>query len=255
MEAVPTKRLIAQAIRSARDGNVREYLAKSAASASPVNERTLRNGFKMMTTRAPGPGSPLEADRLCRELNGYYRTRYSISKLTSLVPIICDAIHSRDWWQNPPPGICDASTPALEEIASIVPLVLSSASATGLDRPYSLVTKFLHFSFPNSFGIYDAQAAASIQTWSYFSFPLGDPDGLRFSMAHMSNPTGNGYHAIMGFYRLCWEHATAAQLLDLQSAAQALTLEIGAPVSPLYIIDNLIWNANGDPRLLGLLPT
>ena len=155
--------------------------------------------------------------------------------------------------RNAPCRVSDASDSEMDETTSIVPIVLREASAAGLDRPYSLVTKFLHFCFPDSFGIYDAQAANSIQTWNYFSFALDDSVGLKFNSTHMSNPTGNGYRAIMDFYRLCWEHATKEQLADLETAAQALALEIDAPVSPLYVIDNLIWNANGDPRLLGLL--
>lgn len=253
MDIVPTRNLVAQAIESARNGRVRNYLVGSAKSASLTNELTLRIGFQNMMTAASEPGPLLDAHRLCRDLNGYYRTRYSITKLASLVPIICDAISSRNWWKNGTPKVSDISESDFDIVSSIVPTILDEASKAGLDRPYSLTTKFLHFCFPESFGIYDAQAANSIQTWGYFSFSTDDPASSKFYCDQMSNPNGQGYCAIIDFYRLCWKLATDEQLIDLENAAQALTQEIGAPVSSLYIIDNFLWHMKGDPRLLGLL--
>ena len=253
MDIIPTRNLVAQAIESARNGKVRDYLVGSAKSAALTNELTLRIGFQNMMTAVSESNSPSDAHRLCRDLNGYYKTRYSIIKLTSLVPIICDAITSRNWWRNGPPKVCDISGSELDMITSVVPIILNETRAAGLNRPYSLTTKFLHFCFPDSFGIYDGQAANSIQVWSYFSFSPDDSASHKFQWDYMSNPTGKGYHAIMDFYKLCWEHATREQLADLENAAEALTQEIGAPVSPIYIINNLIWHTDGDPRLLGLL--
>lgn len=253
MDIIPTRNLVAQATESARKGKVRDYLVGSAKSAALTNEFTLRTGFQNMMTVTSESGSLSVAYRLCRDLNGFYRTRYSITKLTSLVPIICDAISSRNWWKNDPPKVRDLSGSEFDMVSSIVPTILDEASKASLDRPYSLTTKFLHFCFPDSFGIYDAQAANSIQTWSYFSFSPDDSAGSKFYYNQMSNPTGKGYCAIMDFYRLCWEYATNDQLIDLENAARTLTQEIGAPVSSLYVIDNFIWHMKGDPRLLGLL--
>lgn len=253
VNASPTIRLIDRAIESARYGSVREYLVQSANSASAVNERTLRNGFSDLRNKASRSHALLEAHEMMRALNGYYRTRYAIGKLEALVPIVYETISHRDWWHDGPPDIAHASTSDIEGLRSIVPAVLRDAEKAQLNRPYSLVTKFLHFCFPNSFGIYDAQAANSIQTWGFFVFDLDDPAGKKFAQGQIADPNGRGYGAIIEFYRFCWEYATEEQITNLELAAQELSSEIHAPVSPTYIIDNLIWHSNGDPRILGLL--
>lgn len=253
MNLAPTERLIDQAIKAAKHGRVRRYLADSAGSVKPVNERTLRNHFAVFTSRAQKLDVCTQAYGLMRSLNGLYRTRYSIEKISSLSPLIYAAIRDRHWWRKPPARIADASESEVQETISIVPAILKETAEANLDRPYSLVTKFLHFSFPDTFGIYDARAASSIQTWAYFSFPLSNDEWKQFACGAIANPDGSGYGAVLEFYRLCWACAGDKRLADLSLAAQELSRDIEAPVSPLYVIDNLLWHSSGDPRALGLL--
>lgn len=253
MNTTPTTLLLQRAIESACDGSVKQYLVNSSKSSSQINERTLRNGFSDLRSQASRSSALPHAFEMIRQLNGYYRTRYAIEKLRALTPMIYSAIEARNWWRSGPPNIADAAPSDIDSLASVVPSILHDAEKDGLDRPYSLITKFLHFSFQDSFGIYDAQAANSIQTWGYFTFELGNPEGKAFLWGGIANVNGNGYRAIIDFYRILWLHGSEEQLRRLELAAHDLTLEIQAPVSSTYIVDNLLWQGNGDPRVLGLL--
>ena len=253
MNPEPTTRLVDQAIQAARYGKLREDLVSSASSLARINERTLRNGFAALRSSAQRQDVSAEAHGLLRDLNGLYRTRYSIEKIVSLSPLVYSAISDMDWWRHSPVRVSDASDSTLLDNAAAVSAILRTSAQSGLDRPYSLMTKFLHFCFPDSFGIYDAQAASSIQTWAYFSFPLSNDQWKQFAWGAMTNPDASGYSAILEFYSLCWTCAGDERLAALKLAAQALSDEIDAPVSPLYVIDNLLWRASGDPRALGLL--
>lgn len=248
-----TARLVDEAIRAARSGNVREYLITSARSANRVNEKSLRQGFAKMVGAAALSDQTAVAAGLMGDLNGYYRTRFSVEKLADVAPMVYKAIAQEDWWTRRPAHIGECSDSDIEGLSVLVSSVLHSSESSGLNRPYSLLTKFLHFSFPDTFGIYDAQAASSIQTWAYFSFPLSNDEWKQFAWGAITNPDGSGYSAILEFYRLCWTCAGEERLAALKLAAQALSDEIDAPVSPLYVIDNLLWRASGDPRALGLL--
>jgi len=253
MNSEPTARLVERAAQAARSGNVRSYLLDSAGSPNRVNEKTLRQGFARMRDEASiCDQTPVAAD-LMRDLNGYYRTRFSVDKLARVVPVVYAAIASEGWWKNPPTHIGECSGPVADSLSALVTSALHRTEESGLNRPYSLLTKFLHFSFPDTFGIYDAQAASSIQTWAYFSFPLSNDEWKRFAWGTIANTDGSGYGAVLEFYRLCWASAGDERLADLRLAAQELSDEIDAPVSPLYVIDNLLWHAGGDPRVLGLL--
>lgn len=153
-----------------------------------------------------------------KELNRCYRTRYSLDQLDWTSRIICDAICQKGWWQAPPRPLlgCDDSTADL--ITGVPMQVLSRSTSTGNKRPYSLLTKFLFFCFPETFPIYDSWAAEAIQLWSYLTFKKRDSEWELFRRDRMADSSGSGYRGIIEFYRRLW----AERLARSARAAQGL---------------------------------
>jgi hypothetical protein len=117
---------------------------------------------------------------------------------------------------------------------------------------------------PESFAIADDQAAVSIATWRYFAFACENPnckDGERFNRkSTYDEKDGKGYKYILEFYQLVWLHATK----DLRQQAEAVTSQLQAllrkhpnanqaRITVLDLVDKLLWQANGNPFLLGVV--
>jgi hypothetical protein len=249
----PTLRFVDRAITSATSGETRDYLVSAAGAHLRVNERTLRNGFAELREQASESNANELGYQSMRDLNAFYKTRYPLSKLRDVADIAFQAVHETGWWNSEPPALFACLESDVESMSMFMPSVLKRVSEAGLHSPHSLVTKWMHFCFPNSFVICDAQAVASIQTWSYFTYPLVDTAAQRFAAAQTGRVDGLGYKGILDFYRFCCLNSSKEQLDSLQLAADHISSEIAAPVSAIDLIDKLLWLSNGDPRKLGLL--
>lgn len=237
---------VSSAIDSATSGQTRTYLLSAAKS-----EKAMRDGFsELKTAEADGV---IHVYNTLRSVNGLYRTRYSSTKLQKVAEIVFDSVKSRGWWYHDPPHLLQCSEPEAEQIAAFISHTLEQISGSGLHHPYSLLTKWAHFCFPNSFVIYDWQAASSVQTWSYFTFPLGNNQSADFAAAQIARPDGAGYRGLTSFYRICWQSASDEQRDALRAVAQDLSKAIDSHVSIIDLLDKALWNANGDPRKMGLL--
>ncbi|MCC6442591.1 MAG: hypothetical protein IT210_03925 [Armatimonadetes bacterium] len=254
IDVLPSRKLIDSAIDSAACGETRRYLETSARSVHQrVNETTLRQSFTEFVRNALEPTAQTQAYQCLKDLNGYYRTRYALERLPGMVDIAMRTVQCQDWWRFSPPELFTCTEEEVAGLAELVAESLKNMASAGLTQPYSLLTKWLHFCFPKSFVIFDAQAAASIQSWCYFTFPLSTPAWSRFTIGATSRGASGGYHGFLDFYRFLWWHAGEEQRIGLTKAAQALSQVIKAPIHESGLIDLHIWYASGDPRKLGLL--
>ncbi len=75
-----------------------------------------------------------------------------------------------------------------------------------------LSSKFLHFLLPDTFAIFDDQAATSIAMWRYFAFrceaEAGASDSKQFSWDSIArDKSGSGYRGVLDFYHVVWSCA------------------------------------------------
>lgn len=240
-------RFLDYAIESAIGGETREYLLSFAKG-----EKKMRDGFAQLKNTAETD----RIDHICdtfRNVNRFYRTRYSSDRLREIAQIVLDSVSSQGWWHIDPPDLMHCNDIEAKQIASFISKTLHCISASGLIRPYSLLTKWMHFRFPDSFVIYDSQAAASVQEWSYFAFPLEDDDSSEFAAARIAQQGGAGYSGLVSFYRICLRAASSNQRGALQAVAQQLSNAIDSRVSVIDVIDKALWIASGDPRKMGFV--
>ncbi len=180
-----------------------------------------------------------------------YRTRYALQHIPTVSAIVIKAVDA-DWWRGNAPRLLGSSDRVATKIRTLVPAILDLTAAAGCHRPYSLVTKYLHFCFPDTFPIYDSQAAASIQMWSYLEFPDRGPHWAQFTIKAAAPAHGRGYGAILAFYRRFWDVATLEQRAGLAELALKNGAVITGRVTVLDLVDKLLWKASGDPLCLGL---
>ena len=235
-------------IESAVSGGTRGYFLPVAKS-----EKMMRDGFAQLKAGAGGTDRLDHTYATLRSVNGFYRTRYSLARLREMAQIVFDSVSSHGWWHIDPPDLLHCAKTEAEPVASFISKTLREISGSGLHHPYSLLTKWMHFCFPESFVIYDWRVASSVQTWSYFAFPLEEDGYAEFAAARIAQPDGTGYRGLVSFYRLCWQAASSDQQEALQTAAQQLSNAIDSHVSVIDVIDKALWIANGDPRKMGLL--
>jgi hypothetical protein len=136
------------------------------------------------------------------------------------------------------------------EMARSIPDCLNAVRASGCKQPYSLLTKTLHFLFPDTFPIFDSQAAKSLWMWNLFA----GQDVLRVD--DIASGGGVGYSELMGVYRLVWWSADNELRNAARGAAKGLQQLLNqngtARVTVLDLIDKLLWHADGNPLMLGL---
>ncbi len=173
-----------------------------------------------------------------------------------------DVLDRHGWWSDAPPRLFGATDDQAGEIASAMQEILAAFVRRGDARNYSLLTKWLHFCFPDTFAIYDSQAAKSIEAASA-RLSLAPSPGVgrdQFSYRRISDTSGTGYVDLLNFYRLFWDAARSSGLATgVQHAAEAAqTMLRGQPgcpdaqVSTLDILDKLLWKAEGSYEGLGL---
>ena len=216
-------------------------------------EGRMRNQFRDLVTARASTGSFASAADLLRALNAFYRTRYPVAHLSVVASSVECAVRDVGWWDATPPSLLGATSAESEAIADVAQRSIADVNAATKTHPYSLTTKFLHFCFPETFPIYDAQAAASIHMWSYFAFEDRGSTWRRFSYGATTWTDASGYGGIVDFYRQFWEAAGNESRDALRTSAERMSNEIGGRVTVIDLVDKLVWMANGDPRRLGLL--
>ncbi len=253
------------AIRAGQSGGATAaYYAAEAWWQAPLRQRCAR----LVTMIATGSqGARDEGVALLREVNGRYRTRHPQAALPELYDDFHATLCKSAWLGSEAPRLLESDDDAVQEIADTYLDILRLNTRRGYKRPFSLLTKYLHLCFPVTFVIYDGQAARSVLTWSQHAFPslpALHPERLQFDadnrhwVRHWDDR--GWYVGLLRFYRLLWAEAQQSQLTDdlarLQfGLQQALRGVPGAPEARLTVvdvIDSLLWQANGDPAILGL---
>ncbi len=217
-------------------------------------ESGLRNRFAgfVLARGAPGGGSETTAESILRELNWRYRTRYPLDQIDDACQIVVEELEDRKWWHHRPAPLLQCGKEESRAIADAIPHILGRIGERGYRRPYSLLTKFLYFCFPECLPIYDAQVASSIQMWSYMAYRTRGEEWQQFAIARTGDTSGQGYVAIVRFYRHLWNVASDSQRARLKALAVQAEATLGARVTVLDLIDKLLWRAAGDPLRLGL---
>ena len=198
-----------------------------------------------------------------RQLNAWYGTRFKSEDVPRLRDELLGVLWQSDWLLAAPPVLFDLPDDRLPAIVGLVTSVLQRAKAEGMKRPYSLVTKFLHFVFPTTFAIYDSQAAKSIAMWAVFAFDEDDANenatAAPFDEFVLGETGGYGYLAVLRFYRAVWDLSTPEDKAALSAQGKRMEeLFCGQPglgvarVTIVDLIDKLLWQAAGNPFRLGL---
>jgi hypothetical protein len=162
--------------------------------------------------------------------------------------------------------LLDSSDTVRDEIHAVLVSSIARIKGTGSKRPYSLASKFLHFLLPDTFAIFDDQAAASIAMWRYFAFECeveGRADkSNQFSWRFIAeDKSGSGYRGVLDFYRVVWSSSSSKVCEEARRAASDFQTHIQerydkkrARFTVLDLIDKLLWKGDGNPIVLGLAP-
>lgn len=251
--------LLRRVVADTENGSIREYFAKEASW-----EARLRQQFSDLASRLRERRECGEAAKAAlRELNRWYRTRFKSEHLGLLQESLLNALGQSEWPLIAPPSLLECDDEGIHQLANTVENLLRDTHAAGANRPYSLVSKFLHFCFPNTFAIYDRQAGQSIRMWAFFAFDEAVQEekkaASRFDDADLADTTGHGYFDILRFYRNVWaaSHSNDRGLLELKALEIQERMRSGvatrdARVTTIDLIDKLLWKANGNPIRLGL---
>ncbi len=247
VDSYPTHRIVEAIIRDLGNGAVLDYYT------SQPWEAPLRNDFADLVSAFRAGNVPAIEDvrGILRRLNYGYRTRYPLSSLDHFGEVVLGIADSRSWWNRMPPGLLGSSDQESAELSPAPAEIIRVMKKGNHKRPYSLSTKCLHFLFPNSFAICDQQSAESVQMWAYFAFTSRDEDWRRFSWQNLTDMNGEGYDGMLDFYRHLWNTATEAEQAEIVDGACAISSRIGGLVTPIDVIDKVLWRANGDPAVLG----
>lgn len=230
-------------------------------------EAPMRSVFSWIT---PSIARDAEAARchatvLLLTLGERYKAIWRDTRIT--FPVFYDAMYQnvdrRGWWSSAPPSLFGSGPDEAAEIAEVVKDTLTAFQKGGDHRNYSLLTKWLHFCFPDTFAIYDSYAGTSIQAAMACIGAGQKPapyDRRQFESIRIADSSGSGYVGLLNFYRLFWEEAVASgldgDLLKTAAAAEEMVrAEPGgqaARVTPLDILDKLLWKAKGSVNELGI---
>jgi len=269
MEPLGDRRAAALLVRSAiasvrQHGAVRDYFETHGNWEAPMRHRffDLRERW-----RAGDQMTRDVAARLLAHLNGRYATRHSSADLPHLCDATLEGLGQSGWLENEPAALLGASDESLKGLAELLETILEEAQARGCrKRPYVLATKFLHFCFPQSFAISDAQARVSMEAWAKVALdPQIHDERVRLGRLNanwMGDTSGRGYIGVLEFYRGLWDSIDDQARAELSKAAEELTEFVrahegarNAYVGVLDVLDKHLWHGNGDlTELLGQTP-
>lgn len=204
-----------------------------------------------------------EGIKLLRLLNAKYKARYPVAALPIVYESAVSTLHEQGWWNGQAPNLLQATDDQVQQVLNVLTSILSRVDQHHVPQPYSLLTKWLHFCFPDTFVIFDSQAANSIQTCSDFMHGhLGPQSSIRrqFRRVSIYEKGGKGYMGLLRFYYLCGQAADEGGLMGalLKSSQQMEAVQHQIPgclntrISVLDVLDKHFWKANGDAHKLGI---
>ena len=253
--------LLRAAVRAAQDGgSTYQYFEKEGSW-----EASMRQNFAQLEVgeRFDGLAVAERSEDVLRKLNSDYNTRHKVTHLPDVNRCLIATITAFLQTDGNTISLIDSCEWQRDEIHGALVNSLACAKRTG-SRPYSLVSKFLHFAMPDTFAVFDDQAATSIAMWRFFAFACETPDiaekSNQFSWRRIAEDKGgSGYKFMLEFYRIIWKSASS----DLQNEAMTAALQIEtiirerhtagrARVTVLDLINKLLWRASGNPIVLGL---
>ncbi len=243
-------------------GTTRAYFEKERSW-----EAKIRQGFAEITgaIAANKAGAQPAAIDLLKEMGKRYRAIWSDTKIRYPVFYDCmyQAVDRRGWWTSTPPRLLGAADEEVEAMGEALKDALTLFTQRGDGRNYSLLSKWLHFCFPDTFAIYDSHAAHSVETVSKkvsLRLARGGVQSTHLLREAISNTSGKGYLGLLNFYRLFWDAASSAGMTnDIQNESEKIQSLLreergceSARVSPLTLLDMLLWMSNGSPQALEL---
>jgi len=259
----PTLGLVRAAIASANCGATLDYFRENAYTHGP-----LRSRFALLAAGLADSDSGFreEAVSLVGEVNGIYHTRYSVAHLSTIVDAAVSRLRQADWLAKAPPALLSCGVSERSTVAQVYMDILRSVVRCGGKNPWSLLTKWLHLLYPDTYVIYDQNASASIKRWSdVVNANLSESalDRLQFDT---ENRRWNGsyeltwYVGLLKFYQECWDVSVANGLDgDLVRAADSIQVILRrvpssnhCRITVVDVVDCHLWRCNGDGRKLGL---
>jgi hypothetical protein len=205
-----------------------------------------------------------ESAKLLRHLNRVYGTRHDVKHLPAVYRFLMGAITGfrRDHPTNA--ALLDSSDSVRDDVHCVLASSIARIKETGSNQPYSLASKFCRFLLPDTFPIFDDQAAASIAMWRYFAFECEVEAKTResehFTRRSIANDkSGSGYRGVLDFYRLVW--STSSNELREKACGTASNFQTQirerydtpqAKFTVLDLMDKLLWKGAGNPVVLGL---
>ena len=193
---------------------------------------------------------------LLRKLNGTYKTRCSGQSLPEVNRCLIREVDNFSRSHPAGLGLLLSTDEERESLGDLLVRTMQTIKNAGFSRPYSLATKFLHFMLPNTFAIYDSQAARTIDAW-WGSVCSGDAHtkfGVRrpFGFARIADTSASGYRSVLDFYWLIWQASPAEVWHEADQVARMLQdrlrSEFSGPlarVNVLDLIDKYLWRASG----------
>jgi hypothetical protein len=149
-------RVVQAAIRAASSGGKTwNYLRNERCWEAPM-----RSVFSLITPSISqgAESAQCHAIVLLMMMGERYKALWPDTRIT--FPVFYDgmyeAIERQGWWRGLPPTLFGSSSDNADEIAGVVQHSLEFFKQNGDNRNYSLVTKWLHFCFPETFAIYDS---------------------------------------------------------------------------------------------------
>jgi len=219
-------------------------------------EEEARKGCQgLACRRKTQPATASEVAQMIDLINGRYQTRHPQDQIPYLSRQIVGQLSSREWWNSPPPQLLTCSKTCSIEIADCLRKIISRIECwkekynPSAKRPYSLLTKYLHFTFPDTFPIYDSRAAFSM--WRCQG-AAADRLFDRIDLDYIESTSGSGYPSILEFYRLLWNRSRPSQHRELKRQAKDISAALGCRITPLTLMDKVFWKAGGKLGVLGL---
>ncbi|HEY3329807.1 MAG TPA: hypothetical protein VGK19_07295 [Capsulimonadaceae bacterium] len=183
------------------------------------------------------------------------------------IPIAFEAmnavVEARGWWKGTPPDLLMGTDEDLVILADAMGSIMATIARSTTVKPYSLLTKYLHYAFPNSFAAYDNRVGASVLAWVKDVYGIRPGPNLarqRYAPDVLTTTDGLGYIGILRFFQMFWDGVAAADqvetydaaVAELQAALDELPGEIELKLNRLDILDKVLSVANGDRKLLHL---
>ena len=258
--------IVRTALQAARPGGATfQYFKEEAHWQGPLRQQLAL----LVETIPDDPRLAREAGViLLNEVRVRYRTQRSVTgyQLEGIYDDCVQSLDERRWLTTGPPSLLTHTPNFSADIALVYTNALKRVCQRPGKRPFSLLSKWLHLCYPDSFVIYDRNAAASIKCWSdhtHCHLSMKAMQRLQFDVENsdwVRNWSEIGWYlGLLRFYQQFCQTAEELGLsTELQEAATGLenllyaSGEHQVQVSVTTIVDGLLWRANGDAATLGL---